>query len=489
MAARNFRDFKKERKTIKIFAAAMFGILLASCGGGGGGGGAGLSLPQCGGQTPILENGQCRAVQPRDCTGDTPRFVGGVCKPAESSAPNRRDCLLGASPSGNDLFCQAAIDGDSAKVGEFLAAGNIDIHRRIPVFNGRTVLHEASYRGHGDVVRMLAAAGATVTTAGQYGNTPLHGVAGRQGQTAMVAVLLELGADHRAKDADGDTPLHLAARNNRVGVMQMLASRDGNAGEYVNLRGRRESTPLHSAVESCHPRAVAALLTLGADKALKNDKGKTALDIAKERRYADIVALLESSSPLAALSPEKAVRVRRPVALKAAGIVGAVAYALWDGDPAAFEFSPDVAFVGGVGGVHSFRYGSRLDFRQGGWHLYWLAAKSGGSGGGDAHYDTGMRYASEFWSADFHGRSHGVRSDLNFSLRSDGEFGRWRLSPFYSARYTQSRFHRAVRHAFNMDAEWRSGQWTFQISPRVQWQNFGDMGKNIQAKATLRRDF
>ena len=306
------------------------------------------------------------APSSREIARATPRALSAAfASPQESSAPNRRDCLLGASPSGNDLFCQAAIDGDSAKVGEFLAAGNIDIHRRIPVFNGRTVLHEASYRGHGDVVRMLAAAGATVTTAGQYGNTPLHGVAGRQGQTAMVAVLLELGADHRAKDADGDTPLHLAARNNRVGVMQMLASRDGNAGEYVNLRGRRESTPLHSAVESCHPRAVAALLTLGADKALKNDKGKTALDIAKERRYADIVALLESSSPLAALSPEKAVRVRRPVALKAAGIVGAVAYALWDGDPAAFEFSPDVAFVGGVGGVHAFRYGSRLDFRQG----------------------------------------------------------------------------------------------------------------------------
>lgn len=98
------------------------------------------------------------------------------------------------------------------------------------------------------------------------GDSPLH-VAAREGRTETVDALLADGADPNAKanpgvtgvpnlKADmGDTPLHVAAGKGRAAVVTALlvAAADRNAKD---IKGR---TPLHVAAESGHTRAAALL--------------------------------------------------------------------------------------------------------------------------------------------------------------------------------------------------------------------------------------
>ena len=89
------------------------------------------------------------------------------------------------------------------------------------------------------------------------------------------------------------TPLHIAAWNNKIEAVAALISH----GADVNARDKYGLTPLMRASYWGYAKVVEALLDAGADKELKATsgpvKGKTALDIARDRNKGDVVALLE----------------------------------------------------------------------------------------------------------------------------------------------------------------------------------------------------
>ena len=59
-----------------------------------------------------------------------------------------------------------------------------------------------------------------------------------------VELLLSCGADIEAKNNDGESPLHIMARRQRLGcLITLLAS-----GAQVDSRSNTGSTPLHTAV-------------------------------------------------------------------------------------------------------------------------------------------------------------------------------------------------------------------------------------------------
>eukprot|EP00047_Mylnosiga_fluctuans_P000023 m.184169 g.184169 ORF g.184169 m.184169 type:complete len:123 (-) comp10001_c0_seq57:306-674(-) len=64
--------------------------------------------------------------------------------------------------------------------------------------------------GLSEVVELLLDHGFGVDTAGKDGWTALHAAAG-QAQPAIVRALLARGADRRARNSTGDTPLHALA--------------------------------------------------------------------------------------------------------------------------------------------------------------------------------------------------------------------------------------------------------------------------------------
>jgi ankyrin repeat protein len=85
----------------------------------------------------------------------------------------------------------------------------------------RTPLSYAAEYGHEAMVALLLEKGAELDTKDTYGWTPLSYAAG-SGHEAVVKLLLEKGAELEIKDTDGWTPLSYAARNGREAVVELL---------------------------------------------------------------------------------------------------------------------------------------------------------------------------------------------------------------------------------------------------------------------------
>ena len=73
----------------------------------------------------------------------------------------------------------------------------------------------------------------------------------------------------------GDTPLHLAAAQGRISIMEALVRH----GADINARGEHGYTPLHEAVLLDRWLAALRLLQMGADPTIKNNDGETPLEL------------------------------------------------------------------------------------------------------------------------------------------------------------------------------------------------------------------
>jgi ankyrin repeat protein len=94
------------------------------------------------------------------------------------------------------------------------------------------------------------------------------------------------------RDADvnkpGWTPLHYAATNSHISIIQLLL--DHHA--YIDAASPNGSTPLMMAAMYGNASALKMLLEAGADPTLKNALGLTAIDFANQVHHADSVEIL-----------------------------------------------------------------------------------------------------------------------------------------------------------------------------------------------------
>jgi cytohesin len=101
-------------------------------------------------------------------------------------------------------------------------------------------------------------------------------------------MLIERKADVAAKNAAGDTPLHVACNNGQTSTAQLLLNKDADPND-ANKAG---NTPLHSAARTGFGNAVKALIAAGA-KPTSNRAGKTPQAVALD---ADIAKLIEAAA-------------------------------------------------------------------------------------------------------------------------------------------------------------------------------------------------
>jgi ankyrin repeat protein len=139
------------------------------------------------------------------------------------------------------------------------------------------------------MVRLLVEHGADINKAGEqfYGNTPLMAAIYFRMQE-VVQYLVQQGALTEAFNADSASPLMYAAWFGDSATVQLLI--DHNAKETINHIDKGGNSALHWASDV---KIVELLLKNGADPTIRNNKGQTPLEQAREYNWKDKVAVLE----------------------------------------------------------------------------------------------------------------------------------------------------------------------------------------------------
>jgi ankyrin repeat protein len=153
--------------------------------------------------------------------------------------------------------------------------------------NGSTALDEALRYRHGPVVSLLLEKSNTAAGRNQVLRQLWDAV--MRGQTDMVTLLLEKGADANAVTPNGSTLLHDAAlKGNRDIVAALLAS-----GAKVNCKNAAGGTALHDAALAGSRPVALLLLERGADmNAIDTETGATPLHYAASWGRSEVLTVL-----------------------------------------------------------------------------------------------------------------------------------------------------------------------------------------------------
>ena len=215
---------------------------------------------------------------------------------------------------GKSPLFYAVEQGCSKELIEILIKGGSDVSEKDKM--GRIPLHIASEKGHMEAVEALMLGGSQIDTPDMSGRTPLHLAAG-EGKTEIAKLLVAKGADMRAVTMSGKTPIDFASVGAHDGVIELLLACGGKDGRGETSLHRVAAcwldvyrndpikaiktlldtgadlhtvdcdgmTPLHYVSkygdEWLGPKIAALLLDHGVDPFAKDNKGKTALDYAK----------------------------------------------------------------------------------------------------------------------------------------------------------------------------------------------------------------
>lgn len=110
-------------------------------------------------------------------------------------------------------------------------------------------------------------------------------MASLNGDLPLVKLLIDKGAEVSKK---GWSPLHYAATNGQDDVVRYLIDKSA----YIDAGSPNGTTPLMMAARGNHDTTVTLLLDQGADPAIKNQLGVTALEFAKHYKAPDAIAIL-----------------------------------------------------------------------------------------------------------------------------------------------------------------------------------------------------
>ena len=211
-----------------------------------------------------------------------------------------------------------------------------------------TVLHEAAKQGMVEIARLLVSYGADPASQDSSQKIPLHHAASF-GHLGMMEYLDEHGApNHREEDVgasfaaaekDGQvivahaeqytalrnyqdnkrrTPLHLAAANGHLAVVQSLCARDAD----LSLRDIDERSALHLAVMSGHRSVIAELLSNGCAVDSVDKHGLTSLHHAARRGLEPVVRrLLRCGADLSARDNEQQTALHHATMSKSSAVI------------------------------------------------------------------------------------------------------------------------------------------------------------------------
>jgi len=163
----------------------------------------------------------------------------------------------------------------------------------------RTPLHVAACEGSVDVATELVKFRAPLVGEAAkdgFGNSPLHLALSRAQPHHKIAVkLVELRAAVDLPNAYGKSPMHVAAQQNSLEVVQCFLE----AKAPIDSQDSEGDTPLHDAARDCSLMVVTELVKQRAPIAAENKHKKLPIHLAAEWGHFSIVGvLIESKAPL-----------------------------------------------------------------------------------------------------------------------------------------------------------------------------------------------
>ncbi len=189
-------------------------------------------------------------------------------------------------------------------------------------------LHAAAAQGDIALIKQLIAAGANLNATDAYGRTPMH-VAAHQSHDDAVLALAEAGGDANLLKHDKYDNISIAAAVNDADMVRTAVKAGGSTKNVTSIYdgtaliaaahlGNWESidvliqagAPLDhvnnlgwtAMIEAVilgdggerHQKSLKLLIDAGADESITDRSGRTPLDLARERGYADMVKMLET---------------------------------------------------------------------------------------------------------------------------------------------------------------------------------------------------
>jgi ankyrin repeat protein len=268
--------------------------------------------------------------------------------------PDMENLLLGRGAEieirdaeGNTAFMEAILAGNSPSM-EQLAKRGADVKTRN--FKGDTALHITASMDRTDLSTQLLAWGVSIharnandrtpfqnalnsssrlvrtfltmdrlNSSDDFGSTPLHIAVQERASLSIIKSILELGARQTMVDAEGRTALRLAVDLDQLQTAQLppdsggnvfTAARDGKtpaeaalskgadavmavfSGAAINSADSSGNTILHYAAKQGDASLVSLLISLGANKSVKNIAAENPADIALRWRNHEAAALL-----------------------------------------------------------------------------------------------------------------------------------------------------------------------------------------------------
>ena len=199
-----------------------------------------------------------------------------------------------------DKLANAVVDKDLNTLDSLLQTG-IDINITEEDRGATVLLIASSFKDYEDIVSHLISMGADVNFRGKDGRTPLIWAAGNSLETTKI--LLENGADVNANGNDGMTAFiqstfGILSKKVSTEVMDLLLENGADVNSALISKNAAGWTALHFAVVNGDYDLVKYLLSNGANVNHTSDEGSTALSLARQEKYKEIISLLKNKGAL-----------------------------------------------------------------------------------------------------------------------------------------------------------------------------------------------